>query len=91
MERESYKNNFKQHLLVNFEVFLVPLVQNESAAGLVPLVQSESAVAFDAVASGVGVVLVMFTPQEDLTKDWLRHAWEGNQFPSYNLRTKVCA
>ena len=84
MERESYKNNFKQHLLVNFEVFLVPFVQIGSPVAF-------DVVPFDAVASDAGIVLVMFTPQEDLTKDWLRHAWEGNQFPSDNFPTKVCA
>ena len=84
MERESYKNNFKQHLLVNFEVFLVPLVQIGSPVAF-------AVVPFDTVASDVGIVLVMFTPQEDLTKDWLRHVWEGNRFPSDNLPTKVCA
>jgi hypothetical protein len=74
-----YQNNFKQHFLVDLEVFLVPRVHNSTVAMSI------------AVTFAVGIVLVVFTPQEDLTKDRLRHVWDGNQFPSDDLLPKVFA
>jgi len=75
---KSYIDNFKYHFLVNLEVPLVPFVHTESSVA-------------SGVVVGVGIVLVAFTPLEDLTQDWLRHVWEWNSFPGDDLPTKVCA
>lgn len=75
-------NNFKQHLLVNCEELLVPFVNIGSYSSLV------SGGGFKA---GNVIVLVVFTPLEDLMKNCPRHVWERNNFPGDDLPTKVCA
>jgi hypothetical protein len=82
-ERESYKNNFKQHLLVNCEVFLVPFV--DIGFSVAP------GIGIGIVLVVFGIVLVVFTPLKDLTKNWIRHVWEGNNLPGDDLPTKICA